>query len=695
MYKQSSNKIWGTILFLFLGIVFGVGQVRAEEINPDTLRLKIHELIGQGDSTAETEALRLLQWAEERNDLKWKAIAKINLGRVAWQVSDHEAAEQWLWQSIGSYEQLGDSLGVGNALLELAISLRRIGQYDKAFQLGSRAQAIAESYLPTEVSKELHLLGFAYNVLGLTYLDLEEHQKAFEHLGKAHTTFLACKAAGDSINARTALANQALALRKMGEEERALAFFIKLEKEEKHAIRLSLTWGHLSELYHLLGNDAKALEYAEKMYHFDMEHGDRFGRLSEIQINRAEAFGGLGRHAEARQAFEDALDLALTDSIKHPAKLEIVYSHYIDYLQAQKDFERAWELQRDLVKVKEKEFKKKLESQLADAQVKYETDRKDQEIKFLNLEKVQDRRDRLFLWAGLIGIATIALVIGLGYRNSRRQARLLQQQNVQIQRLLMDKEVLVQDLKSAQDQLIQAEKMASLGQLTAGIAHELNNPVAFISGNATALAMDFQELEPQLVDFPDQDLVAEMNEAIAGLQRGSKRIQEIVSGLRTFSYDVRTAFAREDINRLLDENLNILAAKMNQISIEKDYGEFPEVLCQGNRLGQVFLNVMDNSVAAMPSGGSLRLKTRQDGESVLINISDTGVGMDHEILKKIFDPFFTTKEVGEGTGLGMAISYGIIQDHRGKIEVLSQEGEGTEVILTLPITQSETSSMVT
>lgn len=277
---------------------------------------------------------------------------------------------------------------------------------------------------------------------------------------------------------------------------------------------------------------------------------------------------------------------------------------------------------------------------------------------------------------------------------------------MRVDQLLTEKEQLLSELQQTQEQLIHAEKMASLGQLTAGIAHELNNPIAFINGNATALKMGFEELAPliryleELPELPKElkailggialrELVEEMQQALEGLQRGSARVQDIVSSLRTFSHSGAGPFKAEDMHELIDVTLTILSPKLHDIELDKRYGALPLVPCQGSRISQVLLNIMDNAIAAMPQGGQLIVHTMQVGAYACITIADSGAGMDESTRKRMFDPFFTTKEVGKGTGLGMAISYGIIHDHQGKIQTHSRPGVGTEVVIYLPLMPDE------
>ena len=272
----------------------------------------------------------------------------------------------------------------------------------------------------------------------------------------------------------------------------------------------------------------------------------------------------------------------------------------------------------------------------------------------------------------------------------------------------------VADLKAAQAQLIQAEKMASLGQLTAGIAHEINNPINFVTANIQPLKDDmadilkiifcyekvigekrmekeFLEVEKFKEDAKIDLTMKEVNNLLKGIEDGATRTSEIVKGLRNFSRLDQNVFRKANLNESLESTLTLLnSTYKNRIEIIKQFGDIPEVDCFPGQINQVFMNILSNAIQAIPAGGTIFIKTWQANDMVKISISDTGTGMTEDIRKKIFDPFFTTKDVGKGTGLGLAISFGIIQKHNGEIEVFSKPGEGTEFIIRIPVNQKTT-----
>ena len=278
----------------------------------------------------------------------------------------------------------------------------------------------------------------------------------------------------------------------------------------------------------------------------------------------------------------------------------------------------------------------------------------------------------------------------------------------------------LQELKVAQDQLVQNEKLASIGQLTAGIAHELNNPINFVSSSAQSLRRDFEDvsevMERVLALGPDdpelqsaitalQEKIAaldlgftmkEIEELLTGIEDGAQRTTAIVKGLRIFSRMDGDEASKANINELLESTSVILRSSFREeasVVLELSPDD-TVVMCQPGKLNQVFMNLISNAVQATVMSGKpfaereVRVRTRRvlQGEvaSVQVAIADNGVGMDEDTQAQIFDPFFTTKEVGEGTGLGLSIVKGILDDHRATLELESKPGEGTTFLITFP-----------
>jgi signal transduction histidine kinase len=273
-------------------------------------------------------------------------------------------------------------------------------------------------------------------------------------------------------------------------------------------------------------------------------------------------------------------------------------------------------------------------------------------------------------------------------------------------------------LKNTQSQLVHAEKMSSLGQLTAGIAHEINNPINFVSSNILPLKRDVEDLISifdQTKEFAKQKMSAEDYSFIAGLKEqydydyilqeidqllegmsdGANRTVEIIRGLKLFSRVDEDDLKRVNLEEGLNSTLILLnSAIKHYVTLTKNYGNIPEVECYGGKMNQVFMNIISNAVQAIKSGskedGEITITTSHKKDFVTISIADNGPGMTQEVKDKLFEPFFTTKPVGEGTGLGLSIVYKIIDKIDGTIVVNSEPGKGTEFVITLPINNKST-----
>ena len=272
-------------------------------------------------------------------------------------------------------------------------------------------------------------------------------------------------------------------------------------------------------------------------------------------------------------------------------------------------------------------------------------------------------------------------------------------------------------LQETQAMMVHSEKMRSLGELVAGIAHEINNPINFIHGNIMILQNYVDDLlrlidlyEENNINFPEDTkakiealkkeidldfLRGDIKDLIKSCIEGTQRTKNIVLDLKNFSRMEERVLTQLDIPKEIDTTLNILNNKYkNRITVIKNYApNTPKIEAYGGQLNQVFMNILDNAQDAMGEKGTLTINVYKEHSKVKIEFIDTGKGIPEENLKKVFDPFFTTKPVGKGTGLGMSISYRVINDHHGTIEVESKVGVGTKFTITLPINQDSKENM--
>ena len=270
----------------------------------------------------------------------------------------------------------------------------------------------------------------------------------------------------------------------------------------------------------------------------------------------------------------------------------------------------------------------------------------------------------------------------------------LKEQNVSLERQVRETTSLAEELaqtnhrlRQAQGQLVQSEKMASLGQLVAGIAHEINNPLAFVINNIFVIQEQLTKLASEVPNGHPATLptINKMRTRVAHMREGTDRVGDLVAKLRTFSRLDEGQIKTIDIHESIESVLLFLRHKMeNRIEVERSYNATGDLTCLAGELNQVLMNVIGNAIDSIEAAGRISLSTNVRDGNFVIAVRDTGKGIPENIRDKVFEPFFTTKPIGQGTGLGLAISYGIIQAHRGSIEFSSEIGKGTEFILKIP-----------
>lgn len=317
----------------------------------------------------------------------------------------------------------------------------------------------------------------------------------------------------------------------------------------------------------------------------------------------------------------------------------------------------------------------------------------------------------------------------LALKSAKMNERFIMEQNIHLEKRVEERTRALNEshnqlldalkhLKQTQNHLIEQEKMSSLGILTAGIAHEINNPINFVVGNINPLERNLKDvlnlideiefnareekhaiyefIKTKKKDLEYELIVEESMMLLEGIREGAQRTAIIVKGLKTFSRMDGESWSYFNMNTSIESSLVILKNKLSNIKIHKKLGELPEVYSQPGKINQAFLNLISNSIDAIyekyeeQKGGEIELETYLKNEHVFVIIKDNGIGMTEETKSKIFNPFYTTKAVGQGTGLGMSIAFTIIEEHGGSIKINSVENEASEIMLKFPLNFIET-----
>ncbi|HEY4698072.1 MAG: hypothetical protein A2V79_04540 [Betaproteobacteria bacterium RBG_16_56_24] len=337
------------------------------------------------------------------------------------------------------------------------------------------------------------------------------------------------------------------------------------------------------------------------------------------------------------------------------------------------------------------------------------------------LEAIFEEKERYRIYLIYYSGALLILLAYLGFKikaaNQRLEHRVMERTH--------ELSEAMKHLKESEAQLIQSEKMSSLGQMVAGVAHEINTPLAYvknslgavaeqlpgISGtlehceklitllkagdNPDELSREFAHSSTQIAQLRQKHVIEELSGLVKDGLYGTGQVAEIVGNLKDFSRLDRSKVTSFNLNEGLESTLLLAKHLLKTVTVDKRFGEVPAITCSPSQVNQVFLNLVTNAVQAMPDGrGKIILTTRVDGEGVAVDVADSGSGIPPEVLKKIFDPFFTTKEIGKGTGLGLSISYKIVQQHGGRISVDSKVGVGTKFTVWFPLKASDEAGII-
>jgi signal transduction histidine kinase len=337
------------------------------------------------------------------------------------------------------------------------------------------------------------------------------------------------------------------------------------------------------------------------------------------------------------------------------------------------------------------------------------------------IEATLDDKERWRVYLFFYATALLIVVVYLGIKVARTQAE-LRSANEELERRVSERtrdlSQTLKRLKESEAQLVQSEKMSSLGQMVAGVAHEINTPLAYVK-NSVATARDrmpdlrdalaraerllemlrhaepdpaqlqlaFEELQARLARIRQGRVVEDLDTLTRDGLHGIEQIVELVANLRNFSRLDRSKVASFNVNEGVRATLLIAQSSLRKIDVERELGDVPSITCSPSQVNQVLLNLLNNSAQAMDKPrGRITITTRAAGDGVVaIDVADNGKGIAPDVLPRIFDPFYTTKEVGKGTGLGLSIAYKIVKQHGGRIDVRSTPGEGTTVTVILPI----------
>ena len=615
--------------------------------------------------------------------------------------SNFDRSEAAFLKSIDFARLAGDSLLVAESLYSLGTLFRHVGNYSEALVLLNQS-------LELRIENEAAPLFLArtYNGIGSVLHAAGKGEEAIGYFRKSHFTH---QQIGNARYAASSAVNIGAMFVELGEPDSAIYYLEKglaYYREKNKAFGTAAALINLAEVYMKTGNLEQAKKYSTEALANFKTVGDE-ARIGMSLSSLAKIEQRLGNYDKAIDYASQSLEIA--QKVGRPDNIRDQYLELSDVYADAQQWQAAYQAQRTHHHLKDSLFNLTIDAQMQEQQAKFEAAEKDREIAQLKIEQELEARQSKRLLVGLLIFAGLALLAFLFYLGRRRAIDKLQKEQTVTHQLLKEKEELLTNLNQAQVSLVQSEKMVSLGQLTAGIAHEINNPINFITSSATALQYNFEDIQKilekieqlkngngqknsigSLIKLSDelasQELSDETAQLINGINAGAERTLKIVNSLRIFSRNTTENFHPANLNEGIESTIALIKGSLPPgISIHTEFSTIPPVVCQISRLNQVFLNIINNAVQALAESGSIQIATEEVGSEIKVTIHDNGPGMDAETRQRIFEPFFTTKSVGKGTGLGLSISYGIVEQHNGRIEVKSEVAKGTAFYIWLPV----------
>jgi signal transduction histidine kinase len=572
---------------------------------------------------------------------------------------------------------------MGQTNLDSLLNLWNDSSLADTIRLLAIDEIATEGYLVNQPDSAFYFAGLQYEFAKLKGLKEQEAKAlgtqgaAFYHRGKYikaidyhNRSLTISEEIGDKLETSFSLTNIGNIHFDQGKYLVALDYFnrsliISRKIDNKLGVGISLV--SIATIYKKQKKYSKAKDYFLQALFIVQE----IGSAKEIKVtsnNLYEVYKATGQSAKALEMYE--LFIATKDNIESKENPQEVIRQ-----ELKSSYKRI--IIADSIHIIE--AKKIIDAQLAAQQAQ------------LSKEQMQ----RYSLFSGLVILLIFTALIYDRFKKARKQEKFI--------------EATLNELRETQSQLIHSGKMAALGQLTAGIAHEINNPIGFIKSNSFAMEKDLKDLfklleryktyfknnslEVKKIKEFEQEIDADLLQSILvqeleGIKLGVKRTSAIIKGLQDFSFKDATAMAPANIHEGLNTTLKILRSRFNHnIQLVKEYDPIiGEVTCHIGQLNQVFMNLLTNALDAIGENqGEIIIKTKKAKDAVEISIKDNGTGIFIAFQDKIFEPFFTTKKPGEGTGLGLSISHGIIENHKGMIKVNSEVGEGSEFIVDFPI----------
>ncbi|MEO6546988.1 MAG: tetratricopeptide repeat protein [Ferruginibacter sp.] len=669
--------------------------------------LKVNALISLAGAGAQSEPQKAMEYATRAKELATKIGFKKGLGYAyKWMgiINNYQGkyfdALDYSNKSLNVFESIGDEVGISNLLNNLGYFYGDKGKDPKALEYYQKSLQLAQKN-----GNKLRIATALQNIGVIYFKNLATNDKALEYYLKALPLALEIK---DEESIGTIYTNIGEVYLVKQNFDKALFYFKQAEHVYNGSPSVAYTYNDIGKMYRQKKDYASAINYYQKAYDIALPISSTLD-MSQSYIGMAQVYMAQNLVEQALVDYKKALVLA-QELVSIPELKETYEGMSIAYAKIA-DYKSAYSSQALLTALYNTENDKKLSFNTATFEYNIEIQKqlgqynllmKEKELQKLELEKEKFAKN-----ASIVVLSTllvIALILLINNLQRKKLNRLLYKQKEEIELQKKSAEEALKELETTQSQLVQSEKMASLGELTAGIAHEIQNPLNFIN--------NFSELNAELI----VDMISEINKgnieevkSIASdisdneqkINHHGKRADSIVKGMLQHSRNSTGKNEPTDINALADECLRLsyhgLRSKDNSFNATLKTvfdASIGKISINPQDIGRVILNLINNSFYALAEKKKLLgaayeptiiISTKQIKNKIALHIKDNGNGVPQKVLDKIFQPFFTTKPTGHGTGLGLSLSYDIIKAHGGEIKVETIEGEGAEFIILFPV----------
>ncbi|MBL7148442.1 MAG: tetratricopeptide repeat protein [Candidatus Cloacimonetes bacterium] len=627
--------------------------------------------------------LRSLKIEEEIGDKNGIAGSLNNIGMVYENLSNYNKSLEYFLKSLNVYEEIENKYGIATTLGNIGMIFRVLTNYEKALEYHFKSLNIYEEIEDKNgVASSLGRIGNIYDDIGNTNMALEYYKKSLKIEEEL----------GNKFGIAGKLNNIGIIYDDLSKYDDALDYYLqslKFYEEISDENGIADASNNIGVVYENLKEYDRALEYLHKALEMYKKIGRKKGIAASLN-NIGSVFLKLKNYNKALSYFEQGLKIAKEIQIRD--LIIEIYEKISNVYSAENNYLKALEYYRLYSSVKDSIFSKERMEIIAGMETTYEVEllleEQEKEIELLHKDneiyKLKAEKQKLTVWLLFFGLAIVIIigfVIFYHYRLNKKATQLLEKLVKERTRDLSETNIRLKkeitERKQLQNQLIRSERLAGIGELSAGIAHEIRNPLGNISSSAQIC----------LTKYKPGKKIKQFLEII---QEDSGKANAKIKGLLDFANPREVSFKLGSIYNVIKKVITSVNARCleHKIKIINNYKkQLPDILLDTKWLEQAFLNLFLNAINAMPDGGKLTVSGEDDKKSkqLIITIEDTGTGISKSDLSKIFDPFFSTRE--DGVGLGLSLCHQIIEDHKGKIEIESQINKGTKVIVTFPITE--------